>query len=277
MHPAVTRTLKWLSDNPQQPIDLHGLSQAVGCSAYHLHRLFRAATGWPLHAYMRRWRLDQAAHRLIREPHTGILDIALDSGFQSAEAFSRAFREYTGRSPSQFRIQPHWPQPIFHQEQSMQPQVDIVTTPTLQLACIEHCGPMQSLLATLQPFIQWRRANGLSPHSSRTFNLYLTDPHSVEPQQNRVLIGVETPAPMQAPELNIYARQIPPMRWAKARHVGSWAGVEAVARYLYAEWLAANGESLADFPLMIERVNLYPDTPEHALISDIYLPLMSEN
>jgi AraC family transcriptional regulator len=43
--------------------------------------------------------------------------------------------------------------------------------------------------------------------------------------------------------------------------------------YLYREWLPGSGEELRDFPLFFHYLNLMPDTPEHELLTDIYLPL----
>jgi DNA gyrase inhibitor GyrI len=42
---------------------------------------------------------------------------------------------------------------------------------------------------------------------------------------------------------------------------------------LYREWLPQSGEALRDCPLFFDYVNLSPEVPENALITDIYLPL----
>ena len=45
------------------------------------------------------------------------------------------------------------------------------------------------------------------------------------------------------------------------------------AYYLYREWLPTSGEDLRDFPLFFHYLNLIPETPEHELLTDVYLPL----
>ncbi|MEZ5535972.1 MAG: GyrI-like domain-containing protein [Thiolinea sp.] len=42
---------------------------------------------------------------------------------------------------------------------------------------------------------------------------------------------------------------------------------------LYREWLPDSGEELRDFPLFFNYLTLPPETPEHEMMTDIYLPL----
>jgi AraC family transcriptional regulator len=63
------------------------------------------------------------------------------------------------------------------------------------------------------------------------------------------------------------------VRCGVLRHPGSHDRIGESARYLYREWLPASGEELRDFPLFFHYLNLKPETPEHELITDIYLPL----
>jgi AraC-like DNA-binding protein len=71
----------------------------------HFHRLTLRATGETPAAHQRRLRLDRAAWLLLTSEAT-ILDIALETGFESHETFTRAFRRRLGRTPSSFRKNP---------------------------------------------------------------------------------------------------------------------------------------------------------------------------
>lgn len=66
------------------------------------HRLTLRATGETPGAHQRRLRLDRAAWLLLTSPAT-VLDIALETGFESHETFTRAFRRRFGESPSAVR------------------------------------------------------------------------------------------------------------------------------------------------------------------------------
>lgn len=85
-----------------EPLTLDGLADLAGFSPHHFHRLFRRAVGEPPKAYVRRLRLERAVYRLKGSPDN-VLEIALDAGFHSHEAFTRAFVRRFDITPSEFR------------------------------------------------------------------------------------------------------------------------------------------------------------------------------
>jgi AraC family transcriptional regulator len=78
---------------------------AQGCSAsiFHFSRRFSRRQGESVMSYVRGRRLDIAAKRLASEPHTAVVDLAFDSGFESQAAFTRAFTRAFGMSPDKYR------------------------------------------------------------------------------------------------------------------------------------------------------------------------------
>lgn len=62
-------------------------------------------------------------------------------------------------------------------------------------------------------------------------------------------------------------------RCSVLRHTGTDGGLAAAVRWLYADWLPRSGEVLRDFPLYLQRLKFFPDVPEHAAVTDIFLPL----
>ena len=74
----------------------------VNFSLPHFRSVFRTAMGVGIASYIRERRLFYAAFR-IRNSNDSILDIALDSGFGSHEAFTRAFAKLFGSGPADFR------------------------------------------------------------------------------------------------------------------------------------------------------------------------------
>jgi len=72
----------------------------------------------------------------------------------------------------------------------------------------------------------------------------------------------------------VVARIIPGGRCARVRHRGTHTRLGESAIYpLYRDWLPGSGEELRDFPLYFHYLNLQPETPEHELVTDVYLPL----
>lgn len=86
-------------------LTLGRLSQTLGYSEYYVSRKFSEISGMKLRDYMRYSRLAFAL-RELRDTDKGILDIALDYGFTSHEAFTRAFKAAYGITPSAYRSHP---------------------------------------------------------------------------------------------------------------------------------------------------------------------------
>ncbi|WP_239027961.1 helix-turn-helix transcriptional regulator [Geomonas subterranea] len=85
-----------------------GLSRVAHFSKFHFHRQFTLYTGMGVFAFIRQMRLKHASYRLCYRREERIIDIALDAGFESPEAFSRVFKQMFGQSSSQFRKSPEW-------------------------------------------------------------------------------------------------------------------------------------------------------------------------
>lgn len=86
-------------------LTLKALAQGLGYSEYYISRKFREVSGMQLREYLRQRRLAFAL-KALRDSDRGILDIALDHGFSSHEAFTRAFRDAYGITPSAYRRHP---------------------------------------------------------------------------------------------------------------------------------------------------------------------------
>lgn len=99
----VQRTLDTIETHLAEDIALEALAQEAGMSFWYFLRVFRATVGETLKDYIRRRRLTQAALTLLGNSNRTILDIALEAGFESNEAFTRAFRAQFDQAPSAFR------------------------------------------------------------------------------------------------------------------------------------------------------------------------------
>ena len=88
-----------------EALTLTHLSERLGYSEFYVSRKFRELSGMSLRDYMRYRRLAFALKE-VRDSDRGLLDIALDHGFSSHEAFTRAFREAYGTTPSAYRRKP---------------------------------------------------------------------------------------------------------------------------------------------------------------------------
>ena len=94
-----------IREHRDEALTLRALSGRLGYSEFHMTRKFRDISGMSFREYLRRRKLAFALKE-ARDSRRSFLDIALDYGFSSHEAFTRAFRDTYGVTPSQYRRDP---------------------------------------------------------------------------------------------------------------------------------------------------------------------------
>lgn len=93
--------LDYIEDNLDGAIDPATLARITLSSEYHFRRVFSALAGMSLSQYVRNRRMTLATAEIL--DGTGILEVAAKYGYSSGDAFSRAFRQMNGMTPSQAR------------------------------------------------------------------------------------------------------------------------------------------------------------------------------
>ena len=94
-----------IKSHSDEAITLSRLAQKLGYSEFYVSRKFKKISGLQFREYLR-YRKLAFALKEIRDTDSGILDIALNYGFSSHEAFTRAFKEAYGITPSKYRQNP---------------------------------------------------------------------------------------------------------------------------------------------------------------------------
>jgi AraC-like DNA-binding protein/mannose-6-phosphate isomerase-like protein (cupin superfamily) len=100
--PLVGRVLTLLHARPAHAWTLEELASQAAASRSALADRFTQMVGCPPIQYLTQWRMQIAAKRLA-DPNVKIAAVAHDVGYESEAAFSRAFKKFVGRSPSQWR------------------------------------------------------------------------------------------------------------------------------------------------------------------------------
>ena len=105
-NPGLLRRLLRAKDRmdaaPHEEWPIHRLAEASAVSEAHFAREFKKAFGLPPHRYLLTRRIERAAS-LLRETELPILDVLLQTGWNSPGTFGRVFRDITGESPGQLR------------------------------------------------------------------------------------------------------------------------------------------------------------------------------
>ena len=102
----VKKALWFIESHFATDITLEDIANIGGASRFHMSRAFGAATGLSVMRYVRGRRLSEAA-RSLSNGAPDILAVALDAGYGSHEAFTRAFRDQFGLTPEAIRAQGH--------------------------------------------------------------------------------------------------------------------------------------------------------------------------
>ena len=124
-----------------QRLTLAQVAARAGLSPFHFSRLFTARMGRSVMAHVRGRRLVRGARRLCDEPGLQLIDLAFDCGFDSQEAFTRAFKRVFGVSPGRFRsgfavepIEGQYPVTVPSQTASVVLLPELATLPAFHVA-----------------------------------------------------------------------------------------------------------------------------------------------
>lgn len=99
---VITKTKEYIQKHLHEDIKLDDIAKAIGYSKFHLNRMFADCTGETIHKYITKLRLSNAACSLI-ETNKSIVDIAYESGYESQQAFTVAFRQHYNYTPQVYR------------------------------------------------------------------------------------------------------------------------------------------------------------------------------
>jgi AraC family transcriptional regulator len=161
----VSKAIWFVESHFTKEISLDDIALVGGVSRFHLSRAFVAATGQSVIRYMRGRRLSEAA-RALADGAPDILSVAIDAGYGSHEAFTRAFREQFGLTPEALRAQRHLDnielvEPIVMSDQ-----------PTVTLEEPRFVEGKAMLIAGLGERYDYDRTNNLIPALWQRFNEY---------------------------------------------------------------------------------------------------------
>lgn len=95
----MNRALDYIEENLTGEIDKQHIAKLACCSEFHFYRLFSFISGISLGEYIRHRRLTKAAFE-VRNSNIKIIDLALNYGYESPEAFTRAFQKLHGVTPT---------------------------------------------------------------------------------------------------------------------------------------------------------------------------------
>ena len=275
-----------------EPLSLDDLAALAHFSPYHFHRVFRGMVGESLQEHIRRLRLERAAARLkgSRQPVT---EIAFDAGYESHEAFTRAFNTAFGMSPSRFRVlkQPRWPAaagpapsgvhyregkpPTHFKTMKPDPKKETITIqsfPPRRVAFVRHVGPYAGCGQAWEKLCACLGKGGLLGAGSLFIGLCHDDPEVTPPARVRYDACVTLDGPFE-PHGEVGVQTIAGGDYAVTTHFGPYERLSQTYARVSGQWLPRSGRELGDGPSVEVYLNDPTSTAPEDLITDVHVPL----
>ena len=247
--------------DPMAEHRLEDLARVAHFSPFHFHRVYSSMVGETVAATVRRVRLGLAT-RLLEEGAQSITQVALASGYDSPQAFSRAFGHFTGQSPSAF--QAHMHRAIAHAGTGL--SVEIIERPAQRVHALRHQGPLSTIAHTQRRLHLHANAGGVSdwlgvscgdPEDAANFSYYA---------------AAASPAPWPA-DAEIDMLDIPAGRYALHCLVGPYTRINAALNALYGRWLPGSGYEPDDRPTLEHYLNSPRNAPQAMLRTNLLIPI----
>lgn len=275
----LSKVIEFIGKHLDEELTLTQLSHIACFSKYHFHRLFSAYTGLSLQQYIRWLRLKRAAHQLIVDKDQSIITIAIGAGFESHEAFSRAFKQTCGMNPSEFRRESSWqrwekPPYQLPQKDEMTMNVVIKNMHARRLAVLEHRGDPRMVGESVSKLISWAKSQpvNLKPKPGEAFAFAYDDPTLTPAVDFRFDLGITIPEQLVL-KGEVIEKRLPSGRYAVTMHKGSRDQIGDTIYALYRDWLPNSGEELADLPCIFCYYNFDHEVADTELLTECWLLL----
>ncbi len=275
----MTRLQRHIAQHPEpETLTPQELAQVACMSRAHFHRVFRAMFGQSVMDYMRRLRLEYAAKQLRFHQELGILNIALDAGYQSHEAFTRAFQTHFGLTPSQYRQDPS---PLAKAAATLTPTappspsgVQLRRIDPINLMVVRHWGDYQEVGHSFERVVQWGQGQNHCGAEPALYGLYHDDPDITAQEHLRADVGFVPTAPNTRADGPFAPMTIPGGTYAVMTHKGPYHTLRTTYLQLIGFWLPTSGYDLCLEGVVEAYLNSPKDTDPQDLITEVRLRLL---
>lgn len=287
------RVLVHIQQHLDDALALEALAAVACFSPYHFHRVFTGMIGESVQEHVRRLRLERAAIQLKLSRST-VTRIALDAGYETHEAFTRAFKAAYGEPPTCFRSRRspvfgvkspsdvHYQkgQPLRHFKTTktggQKMRVTLKTLEPMRVAFMRHVGPYQEVAATWDQLLPFLGKEGLIGGDATFIGLCHDDPEVTPPDKLRYDACVTVDQDF-APAGDLGVQTLPGGEYAVTTHFGPYQKLGETYAKLFGEWLPRSGREVGGTPCLEIYLNSPESTEPEELLTDIYVPLQSKH
>ena len=268
----INLALQHIDANLSEDINVKSLADLSGFSLFHFHRIFKAITGETPYESLLRLRLEKSVFLLKYNHGLSITEVGFESGFSSAENFSRQFKSRFNISPSTFRknkalhnsriYQEPNPNDFYIRIENSRKQdkklftVKVEDLPAISIAYskaifgADGTGMVEQYLKLMA----WVEQHGINIKGELTsFGMSIDNPEVTPASKFRYDFGltIEKDYP---PHEGIYFGTIPKSKYATIHVKGTLENVAQAWDYLYQDWLPKSHYVPINYPAIEEFI-----------------------
>lgn len=278
-----------------QSLSIEELSNAAGFSKYHFSRIFQGMLHEPLAHYVNRIRMEKALFFLAHRTDKNITDIAYELGYTDSAVFSRAFKNYYGSSPREYRkkysknckdsfllseynkntAKKEWADNLF----PVTGQITIADLEEKQVAYVRHTGTYETLAKEYGNLMQTLFTHAKKQHflvdcQNWLFAMYHDNPEFGDESQFRTSLCLTVPDDIRIQEDGILAMMklegglyaVGHFQIQQEQYSDAW-------NYMYREWITGSGYVPRNsYPFEVYRNDAHTNE-NHIHEVDIYVPI----
>jgi len=273
----INRVLNFVQQNLDQSFDLKQLAALGNFSSFHFHRIFKAYLGEPIGAYVKRLRLEKSVQFLFFT-NDSISKIAFEVGYETSSAFSSAFSQHFGVSPSAFRktkqpankkIDMHTPS---KNNFDLEPIIKLV--PITNVAFIRVFGNYDAdkIGPAWDQLFQFASKNDLFNPQMQLFGISYGNPEIAKEETIEYNACISINKKLDS-DGEISVKQLSGGKYAVFTYKGSYEKFNTVYDLIFKEWLLKSDYELRDSEIFDKYLNSHKDTPPENLITEIHIPI----
>lgn len=273
---AINKVIDYINSHLYEMPAIRELAEVANISGFHLHRVFKAIIGENIGEFVIRLRLEDIALRLLMSD-VSLTDIALDTGYGTKHALSKAFKNYFGVSPSIYRKSSKNIHPFFgnndYKNLNLTPEIKYVQEKkVVYIRIIDVYGAEESFRRAWHKLGTFAKENNLLHPAIEFIGLSFDDPTITHPTRCR-FYACFTPDRDVKPQGAFGIKVIPAGGYAMFLHRGSYSKLKEMYYNIYINW-AANTNYKIKGSLSFERyLNSPSDVDEVDLLTEIYVPV----
>lgn len=287
-HERILRVLLHIQQHLDDELTLEDLARVACFSPFHFHRIFSSLVGETVMAHIRRLRLERAAQRL-RDTSKSVVNIAFEAGYETHEAFTRAFRAMFTLSPSAFRRPrrsteadspsgTHYAadakavsyQPLEKGGRKM--DVRIETREPMKVAFVRHVGPYTECKPAWDKLMAWAGPKGLMGPDTPCLGICYDDPEITPADKIRYEACLAISEEIEG-EGEVGVQELAGGDYAVTTHRGPYTELHKTWTSLYGQWLPQSGYECREAPAFEVYLDYPETTPEEELRTDICVPV----